>query len=93
VLTGAGVVALGIGIGYLVAAESARSDAETAPTYAAYASHWSTAGTRLDVAVGALAIGAALTATGVTRFFLVRRHARSEVVAVWLGPGLLGGTF
>jgi hypothetical protein len=92
-VTGAGVVALGIGIGYLVAAESARSDAENAPTYATYVSHWSTAGARLDVAIGALAIGAALTATGVARFLVVRRHARNDFVAVWLGPGLLGGSF
>ncbi|HSY40565.1 MAG TPA: hypothetical protein VLA79_13585 [Polyangia bacterium] len=92
-VTGAGVVALGIGIGYLVAAESARSDAANAPTYAAYVSHWSTAGARLDVAIGALAIGAALTATGVARFLVVRRHARNDFVAVWLGPGLLGGSF
>ena len=92
-LTSVGVVALGIGIGYLVAAENARSDAENAPTYAAYVSHWSTAGARLDVAIGALAIGAALTATGVARFLVVRRHARNDFVAVWLGPGLLGGSF
>lgn len=92
-LTGAGVIALGVGIGYLVAAEGARSDADGASTYPAYQSHWSTAGARLDVAIGALVIGAALTATGVTRFVLVRRHARNELVAVWLGPGMLGGTF
>ncbi len=92
-LTGAGVVALGIGIGYFVAGESARSDAENARTYPAYTSHWSTASARLDVAIGALAIGAALTATGVTRFLLVRRHARNDLVAVWIGPGLLGGAF
>ena len=92
-LTGAGVVALGVGIGYLVAGESARSDAANAPTYAAYTSRWSTASARSDVAIGALAIGAALTATGVTRLLLVRRHARNELVAVWIGPGLLGGAF
>jgi hypothetical protein len=92
-LTGTGVVALGIGIGYLLAAEGARSEAEGAPTYPAYQSHWSTAATRLDVAIGALAIGAALTATGVTRLVLVRRHARNDFVAVWLGPGMLGGAF
>jgi hypothetical protein len=92
-LTGSGVVALGVGLGYLLAAESARGDAENAPIYATYASHWSTAGARLDVAIGALAIGAALTATGVGRFLLVRRQARNALVAVWIGPGLLGGTF
>jgi hypothetical protein len=92
-LTGTGMAALGIGLGYLVAAASARSDANHAATYASYQSLWSTAGTRLDVAVGALAIGAALSATGVTRFLLVRRQARNELVALWIGPGLLGGAF
>jgi hypothetical protein len=92
-LTGTGVAALGIGLGYLVAAASAHSDATDAATYASYQSLWSTAGTRLDVAVGALAIGAALSATGVTRFLLVRRQARNELVALWIGPGLLGGAF
>jgi hypothetical protein len=92
-LTGTGVAALGIGLGYLVAAASARSDANHAATYASYQNLWSTAGTRLDVAVGALAIGAALSTTGVTRFLLVRRQARNELVALWIGPGLLGGAF
>ena len=92
-VTGAGVVALGIGIGYFVAGESAHSDAKNAPSYSAYQSHWSTAGARLDVAIGALAIGAALTATGVARFLIVRRHARNDFVALWIGPGLLGGSF
>ncbi len=92
-LTGTGVAALGIGVGYLVAAASARSDAANAPTYAAYQSRWSTAGARLDVAIGALAVGAALTATGVARFLLVRRQARNQIVAVWIGPGVLGGAF
>ena len=92
-LTGTGVAALGIGVGYLVAAASARTDAENASTYGAYQSHWSTASSRVDVAIGALAIGAALTATGVARFLLVRRQARNEVVAIWIGPGLLGGAF
>jgi hypothetical protein len=92
-LTGAGIVALGVGVGYLVAGESAKSDAENAGTHADYLSHWSTAGTRLDVAIGALAIGGALVATGVGRLLLVRRHARAEAVALWLGPAAIGGTF
>ena len=92
-LTGAGVVVLGVGIGYLVAAEVAYSDADGETTYPPYASHWSTANTRLGVAIGALAIGGALAATGVARFLLVRRHLRADAVAVWVGPGFLGGTF
>ncbi len=92
-LTGTGVVALGVGLGYFVAAEIARSDAGNASSYPAYLSHWSTAGARLDVAIGALAIGAALTSTGVARFLVVRRHARNDFVAIWIGPGLVGGAF
>lgn len=92
-LTSTGVVALGIGIGYLVAAESARGAAQNASSYSVYQSHWSTAGTSLGVAIGALAIGSALTSTGVARLLFVRRHARNDFVAVWLGPGLLGGLF
>jgi hypothetical protein len=94
-LTGAGLAAVGVGIGFLVAGELARGDAESATSYAGYASHWSTASTRLDVAVGALAIGGALVAAGVGRFLLVRRHARAVAVALWVAPGSmsLGGSF
>jgi hypothetical protein len=92
-LTAAGIVALGVGVGYLVAAESAKNDAEGTSSYAAYVSRWSTAGTRLDVAIGALAIGGALVATGVGRFLIVRRHARADAVALWVAPGSIGGAF
>ncbi|HLK94056.1 MAG TPA: hypothetical protein VKZ18_29455 [Polyangia bacterium] len=92
-LAGAGVVALGVGIGFLVAGEAARGDAENATSYAAFTSRWSTAGTRLDVAASALALGGALVAAGATRLLLVRRHARAEGAAVWIGPGALGGAF
>ncbi len=92
-LTGAGVVAVGVGLGFLVAGEVARGDAANATSYAAFTSRWSTAGTRLDVAASALAIGGALVAAGATRLLLVRRHARALDVAVWVGPGVLGGTF
>jgi hypothetical protein len=92
-LSGAGVVAVGVGIGFLIASEIARGDAGAATSYPAYDSHWSTAGTRLDTAVGALAIGGALVAAGVGRFLLVRRHARAGAVALWAAPGAIGGSF
>jgi hypothetical protein len=92
-LTGAGVVAVGIGVGFLVAAEVALADAGDATTYAAYTGHRSTAGTRLDMAVGALAIGGALATAGVARLLVVRRHARAAAIAVWIGPGAIGGQF
>jgi hypothetical protein len=92
-LTGAGVAALGVGIGFLVASGIARSDAEAATTYPVYLGHWSTAGTRLDVAIAALAVGGVLVATGIGRFLLVRRHARDGDVALWVAPGAIGGSF
>jgi len=92
-LTGAGVAAVGVGIGFLVASEIARGDAASANNYPAYYGHWSTADTRFDVAVAALAIGGALVAAGVSRFVLVRRHARAGAVALWAAPGALGGSF
>ena len=92
-LTATGVLALGVGGGYLIAAEVARGDAGGATTYVDYARRWSTANDRLDVAIGALAIGGVLVATGVARFLIVRHRAHHEPSAVWIGPGLIGGRF
>ncbi len=76
---------------------SARHDAENAGTYNPYDSRWSTAESRWRVGVGALALGTALTAVGVTRFVLVRRHLRAteKQIAISVGPGGLqvGGAF
>jgi hypothetical protein len=86
----AGVVAVGVGIGYLAASSAARSDANASPNLADYMQHWSTAETRFDLAIGALAIGGGLAATGVTRFLIVRRRARARQLAFWIGPAALG---
>lgn len=92
-LTATGVAALGVGTGYLIAAQVARGDAGDAATYADYTRRWSTATDRQDVAIGALAIGGVLVAAGVARFLIVRRRGRSPVTALWIGPGLVGGRF
>jgi hypothetical protein len=95
--SGAGVVGIGVGIGFLAASFSARHDADNAGTYNPYDGHWSTAESRWRVGVGALALGTALAAVGVTRFVLVRRQLRESArrVAVWVGPGgvQVGGAF
>lgn len=93
-LSAAGIAALGVGLGWFIAAEAARSDAQSATTYAAYQARWSTAESRRDVAVTAAAIGsAALLAAGV-RFAIVRRHARrADGLTLWIAPALVGGTF
>ncbi len=89
-LSGGAVVGLGVGVGYLAAALAARNDAGGAPTLTEYASRWSVAETRLDVAIGALAVGGALAAVGIARFAIVRRRAGNGPIALWLGPGTLG---
>ncbi|HEY5447822.1 MAG TPA: hypothetical protein VIQ54_03690 [Polyangia bacterium] len=97
-LTGAGVAGIAVGVGFVAASYSARHDAENnAATYDPYNQRWSTAETRWQVGVGTIALGTALTAAGITRFVLVRRHAREQAqpVNVSIGPGHLqiGGTF
>jgi tetratricopeptide (TPR) repeat protein len=97
-LTGAGVVGIGVGVGFMVASTAARHDAERAPAYDPYDQRWSTAESRWNVGVGTLALGTALTAVGVARFVMVRRRALLEStppVTVSIGPGRLqvGGAF
>ncbi len=93
-LSAAGLAGLGAGLGWFLAAEAARADAQGAATYAGYQARWSTAESRRDVALVAAAVGgAALIAAG-ARFAIVRRHARrAEGLTLWVGPGALGGTF
>ena len=96
-LTGAGVVGVGVGVGFIAASYGARHDAEKAADYDPYDRRWSTAESRWQVGVGTLALGTALTAIGVARFVVVRRHARESAppIAVSVGPGRLqvGGAF
>jgi hypothetical protein len=93
-LSAAGVVALGLGVGWFVAAEAARSDAQAASTYADYNARWATAESRRDVALTAWIVGGtALIAAG-ARFAIVRRRARSVGgLSLWVMPAALGGTF
>jgi hypothetical protein len=95
--TGTGVASLSVGIGFFAASVSARNDAENARTYPEADPLWSTAVSRRQIAIGALAAGTALTAVGVTRFVLVRRQAQEmeRSIAVTIGPGTLqlGGRF
>jgi tetratricopeptide (TPR) repeat protein len=94
--TGAGVVGIGVGVGFLVASYAAQHDADNAPDYDPYDQRWSTAESRWAVGVGTLALGTALTAVGVARFVLVRRQTREAAPPeVSIGPGgvRIGGRF
>ena len=85
------------GVGFIAGSSSARHDAENASNYDPYNGDWSTAESRWQVGVGALALGTALTAAGVTRFILVREHLRESErpIAIGIGPGgvHVGGSF
>lgn len=95
--SGAGVAAIGVGVGFIAASYSARDDAAGAPALGPYNGRWSTAESRWRVGVGTLALGAALTAVGVTRFVLVGRQAREArkqiVVSAGAGGLQVGGAF
>jgi hypothetical protein len=96
-LTGAGAVGVAVGIGFIAASYSARNDADNARVLDLYDRHWSTAESRWQIGVGTLAVGAALTAAGVTRFLLVRRHLKEseKPIAIGIGPAgvQVGGSF
>jgi len=95
--TGAGVVALGVGVGFWIASDAARDDANIAPDLPAYMNQWSTAAFRRDVGVVSLVAGGALAAAGVARFVQVRRRARAHAptmtISVLPGAISLAGGF
>lgn len=95
--TGAGVIGIGVGVGFVAASYTAKHDAERAPSYDPYDQRWATAEARRQVGVGTLALGTALTAIGVARFVMVRQNALESAppVTVSIGPGRLqvGGAF
>ncbi len=91
--SGAGVVAIGVGAGFIAAAYSARGDAQTATTLAAVDERWSAATSRRTVGVVALGAGSILVAAGAYRFLTLKRAAdrRDVVVSVTPGDGGRGG--
>jgi hypothetical protein len=93
--SGAGVVALGVGGGFVAAAYSARSDAQSATTLAEADERWSAATSRRAVGVVALGAGSILVAAGVYRFVTLKRAADRRDVVVSVTPGMVvvGGNF
>jgi tetratricopeptide (TPR) repeat protein len=96
-LGAAGVVALGVGVGFLIAGSTAQDDAGMTGDLAAYNRVWSTAETRRGVGVTALVTGVVLMAAGAGRFVMVRRQTalRESSVGVSFGANglVLRGTF
>jgi tetratricopeptide (TPR) repeat protein len=87
-LGGAGVVAAGIGIGFLVAAHSASNDAKTASTYQQVQDDNHKVDQRNNLGGGGLIVGAALVAAG-AGWVLWGPHGSGEkrTVTGWLAPG------
>ena len=79
---GAGLVATGVGLGFVVAAHSAADQANGLGTthYSDYARLWDTAERRQTIGVATLAGGGALLAAGALRLLWVHRHAPSDRV-------------
>ena len=79
---GAGMAALGVGVGFAVASGRAQDDANaaaTAGTYPEFTKLQDRAGTRHDIATVALVAGGALAAVGLIRLVhVLRRDADSE---------------
>jgi hypothetical protein len=95
-LLGAGVVGLGAGAGFMLAAFSTRAAANDARSYADYSQRFASAQARLDVAIVSLAAGTALTAAAIYRF-MRRSHEPEPAVAAgpaswraWWAPALGG---
>ncbi|HEY4187165.1 MAG TPA: hypothetical protein VGP07_18965 [Polyangia bacterium] len=94
---GAGVVATGVGVGFVVASNRAANDAnlismKSTTPYSDFDQRWSTAGRRRTIGIVSLATGATLLAGGLIRFAVVRRRAGATsadpgATSVSLAPG------
>jgi tetratricopeptide (TPR) repeat protein len=86
-LGGAGVVALGVGVGFLAAAHAASSDASAATTYQQVLDANHKVDQRNKLGGGGLITGGVLVAGGVG-WVLWKRHDFGErIVTGWLAPG------
>jgi hypothetical protein len=87
-LGGAGVVAAGVGVGFLVAARSASNAAKTAPTYQEVLDDNRKVDQRNNLGGGGLIAGGVLIA-GSVGWVLWKRHDAGEqrTVTGWLTPG------
>jgi hypothetical protein len=92
-LLGAGVVGVGVGVGFLVASFSALPPAGT-NDHAQHAGAFATAESRHTVALLALAGGGALAAAGVARYAWIRHERRARATLTIVPGGLaLEGSF
>jgi hypothetical protein len=86
-LLGAGAVASGVGVGFLVSAQSASSKSKTAPDYPTAQSLKHTAEQRGTIGMASTIGGGALLAGGVVWIVLHRDTRERRAVTGWLSPG------
>jgi hypothetical protein len=86
-LLGTGVVATGVGIGFLLSAQSADRDAKSAKTYQGVLDAGDRASRRGTVGSITLAVGIALMGGGVASIVLHRDSGEQRTVTGWLLPG------
>ena len=99
-LTGAGVIAIGLGIGLYVSASSANSSAEDAQTYTEFSDLKDDARSRGRLAVASLSAGAVLVSAGLAWYLLKpSKSSRSsesssgDGLSAWWQPGAGGISF
>jgi hypothetical protein len=90
-LVGSGVVATGVGGGFLVSASSAHNDFMSAKTYNDAQQSLDQAQSRQTIGFIAAGAGIALVAGGVVWIFTHRDSAEQHAVTGWLAPGGGGG--
>jgi tetratricopeptide (TPR) repeat protein len=86
-LVGSGVVATGVGVGFLVSASSAHGDFMSAKTYDDAQQSLDTARSRQTIGFISAGAGVALVAGGVVWIVLHRDSTEQHAVTGWLAPG------
>lgn len=82
VLLAAGVVGLGLGLGFTLAGNSEETDAAEARTYGDFVAHSARADSRRTLGIVGLAGGSGLVVGGILRFIAARRPVESRLCAL-----------
>jgi hypothetical protein len=90
VLVGGGVVSIGVGVGFTIAAAASRSSARDAASLEEFRRHDDALGRRRLVAIVGYVAGAGLLGAGLYRWLDVSRADDSLEMAGWVGDGEAG---
>lgn len=90
-LTGSGLIAIGVGGGFLFSAQQADGDVEHAKDYVAAQDFVDTAKSREKIGLISMGVGGALVVGGVVWAIVTRSSTDSRAMTGWLAPGGGGG--